>query len=211
MNFTPLQNDATRSPRPLDQRKIGLLNKKDKQQSAKLKPILCNPSEVANATALGFQPLSQSVVKGVEKFVFFVGYQRSGHSIIGSVMDAHPDIVIANKYFLFSECAAQLEFGASIFENKTQLFNELYKNSYLTSKCGWRSDSNTSKGYNLDIGGQWQGTFRQLRVIGDKSGGRTTLTIMQSHRGEECLDQIVESLNMSAIAVHVVRYIIPMT
>ena len=66
-------------------------------------------------------------MEGVEKFVFFVGYPRSGHSIIGSVMDAHPDIVIAHEYFLFSECASQLKVGASIFENKIQLFNELYK------------------------------------------------------------------------------------
>jgi len=42
-----------------------------------MKPKLsvCNPGKT-NTTALGFQPLSQSVVEGVEKFVFFVGYQR---------------------------------------------------------------------------------------------------------------------------------------
>ncbi len=203
-SLIPLQNGSIRPPRPLA---IGLQNEKDRlrQQSVKMKPklLVCNPGKT-NTTALGFQPLSQSVVEGVEKFVFFVGYQRSAHSIIGSVMDAHPDIVIAHEYFLFSECASQLKVGASIFKNKTQLFNELYKNSYLSSKCGWRSDSNTSKGYNLDIGDQWQGKFHQLRVIGDKSGGSAT-KFMQSDKGNKCLDQMVDSLNMSIIAVHVVR------
>ena len=203
-SFIPLQNGSIR-PHPLNLHAIGLQNKKDRRQSVKMKPKLsvCNPGKT-NATALGFQPLSQSVMEGVEKFVFFVGYPRSGHSIIGSVMDAHPDIVIAHEYFLFSECASQLKVGASIFKNKTQLFNELYKNSYLSSKCGWRSDGNTSKGYSLDVGNQWQGKFHQLRVIGDKSGGSAT-NFMQYKKGNECLDQMVGSLNMSIIAVHVVR------
>ena len=119
-------------------------------------------------------------------------------------MDAHPDIVIAHEYFLFSQCASQLRVGASIYENKTQLFNKLYKNSYLSSKCGWRSDSNTSKGYNLDVGTQWQGKFRQLRVIGDKSGGKTS-QVMKSHTGNKCLEQMTDGLNLQIIAAHVVR------
>ena len=200
INFTGLQNHPSS---PLNRHKIWLQNKKDRPQSVKIKPKLsvCSPKEVANVTALGFQPLSQSVVEGVEKFVFFVGYPRSGHSLIASVMDAHPDIVIAHEYLIFLKCALQLKVGV---ENKTQLFNELYKNSYISSKCGWRSDSNTSKGYNLDVGSQWEGTFRQLRVIGDKSGGSTS-DLMESGEGGKCLEQMVSDLNMSVIAVHIVR------
>ena len=203
INFTAHKNDTIQSPPdPLNQHAIGLQNR---QQSVTFKPklSLCTPRK-ANATALGFQPLSQSVVEGVEKFVFFVGYPRSGHSIIGSVMDAHPDIVIAHEYFLFSGCASQLRVGASIFENKTQLFNELYKNSYLSSKCGLRSEDNARKGYSLDVGTQWRGTFRQLRVIGDKSGGKTS-NVMKSRTRNKCLEQLVDGLNLQIIAVHVVR------
>ena len=208
INFTELQNDTIHPSSSLNRHKIWLQNTTDTKilMNAKMKPKLsvCNPEEVANVTALGFQPLSQSVVESVEKFVFFVGYGKSGHSLIGSVMDAHPDIVIANEYFLFLKCAPQLKAGASIFDTKTHLFNELYKNSYLSSKCGWRSDSKTSKGYNLDVGSQWAGTFRQLRVIGDKSGG-TTSDLMESGKGYKCLEQMVGDLNMSVVAVHVVR------
>ena len=200
INFTARKNDTIHSPpSPLNRQASGLQNKKDREQNATVKPK-CNLGK----TALGFQPLSQSVVEGVEKFVFFVGYPRSGHSIIASVMDAHPDIVIAHEHFLFSECASQLEVGASIFENKTQLFNELYKNSYRSSKCGWRSDSNTRKGYNLNVGSQWQGTFRRLRVIGDKSGGKTT-HVLELGKGNKCLEQMADGLNLQIIAVHVVR------
>ena len=89
INFTARKNDTIHSPpSPLNRHAIVLQNKMDRQQNVTFKPkfSLCNPGKT-NATALGFQPLSQSVVEGVEKFVFFVGYLRSGHSIIGSVMD----------------------------------------------------------------------------------------------------------------------------
>ena len=33
---------------------------------------------------------TQEVINHIEKFVFFVGYPRSGHSIVGSLMDAYP-------------------------------------------------------------------------------------------------------------------------
>ena len=41
--------------------------------------------------------LSQQDADGVEKFVFFVGYARSGSSIVGSMVDAHPNMIIANE------------------------------------------------------------------------------------------------------------------
>ena len=44
--------------------------------------------------------LSRELVDGVKKFVFFVGY---GHSIIGSLMDAHPHVAISNEFFLFTK------------------------------------------------------------------------------------------------------------
>ena len=50
-----------------------------------------------------FIPLSKQTVEDVEKFVFFIGYPRSGHSIIASLMDAHPNIVIAHQYNVFGE------------------------------------------------------------------------------------------------------------
>lgn len=39
--------------------------------------------------------LKQQDIDSVKKFVFFIGYARSGHSIIASLLDAHPNIVMA--------------------------------------------------------------------------------------------------------------------
>jgi hypothetical protein len=33
----------------------------------------------------------------VRTFILFVGYPRSGHSLIGSIMDAHPNVIIAHE------------------------------------------------------------------------------------------------------------------
>ena len=44
-----------------------------------------------------FQPLPLSVINRVKIYVFFVGVARSGHSIVGAVLDSHPHIVISNR------------------------------------------------------------------------------------------------------------------
>ena len=162
--------------------------------------------ELKNAAALGFHPLSQFMINHVEKFLFFIGYPRSGHSMIGSVLDAHPNVVIANEYKIFPKCVSELhkDPNTTILNNKTTLFNDLYRNSFLSSKCGWRSAMKTSKGYNFAIPAQWQGKFSHLRVIGDKSGGYTS-SALQYESGVECLRRISSEIGVPVVAVHVVR------
>jgi hypothetical protein len=162
----------------------------------------CNGKAMLTS-GVGFSNLSLSVVNSVEKFVFFVGYARSGHSMIGSVMDAHPDMVIAHEYFLFDKCVDLLKQSKDIFKEKVVLFNSLFANSFLTSKCGWRSDTNTVKGYNFNLNLHWQGTFNQLRVIGDKSGN-SAAHLLATALGQSCLQNMV-SLNVPLVAIHVVR------
>ena len=157
----------------------------------------------AMLTSNGFSNLSLSNVSSVEKFVFFVGYARSGHSMIGSVIDAHPDMVIAHEYFLFDKCIDMLKQGKDMFEDKVKLFNSLYVNSFLTAKCGWRSGANSAKGYNFKMNLHWQGTFNRLSVIGDKSGGSAAEWIATAV-GQSCLQNMMK-LNVPLVAIHVVR------
>ena len=164
---------------------------------------LCNGKTLPNSD-VGFDSLPQSTVVGVEKFMFFVGYPRSGHSMIGSLLDAHPDMVIAHEHFLFEKCVSMLKKHKNIFEDKVELFNALFTNSFLTSKCGWRSSTNTSKGYNFDFNFKWQGTFNHLRVIGDKSGGSASQWL-KTNVGNSCLQNMINSLDIPVIALHVVR------
>ena len=152
-----------------------------------------------------FVNLTESEVAGVKLLVFFVGYGRSGHSIVGSILDAHPNMVIAHEYYLFEKLlAVQHE---KRIRTKANLFNELYWNSYHSTVSGWRSDRVTRKGYNLRINGTWQGQFDQrLSVIGDKTGGSTAAMY---HTSPQLFKAALKRLDMLSgiphAAIHVVR------
>jgi len=114
--------------------------------------------------------LSQEDISSVEKFVFFVGYPRSSHSVIGSLMDAHPNMIVAHEYNIF------VKWRRMRLNNRQRLYTALYNNSHrnaYTSR-GWRSSKRVHKGYTLDVSGGWQGRFTKLKVIGDKSGGQAS-------------------------------------
>ncbi len=121
-----------------------------------------------------FSPLSPVVVSGVKLFVLFIGYFRSGHSIVGSLLDAHPNVVIAHEFntFRWLSQVQQQNLGQIPREKiKEQLFNKLYGNTFNnTFKNGKRSEND--KGYNLTIHNSWQGRYnKRIDVIGDKNGG----------------------------------------
>ena len=159
-----------------------------------------------------FEPLSKVEVDGVEKFVSFIGFSRSGHSFVGAMMDAHPNVVIAHEYYVLRKCLPQKQ---PQLQSKAALFNALYKNSYSQSQDGWRSESKSKKdakksvqrrGYNLHINTKWQGSFSQLRVIGDKGAGSLSDSFFQNPRSTtECFNLLKETVKVPVVLLHVVR------
>ena len=107
--------------------------------------------------------LSQSDIDSVETFLIFIGWPRSCHSIIGSMLDAHPNVVIAHDYFLFRKLKLKRNKRPTV--NLSQLYSQLFY--WSTVNDDFR---NLKKGYSLNINGSWQGSFTELKVIGDKSG-----------------------------------------
>ena len=109
--------------------------------------------------------LGRQIINEVKYLVMFIGYSRSGHSLIGSLLDAHPDVVIANEYNLLEKW---LEFDPN-HRNKEHLFQQLYLNSYNESRKGDRSaeDCIYKTKYNYLVPNQWQGTFNKtIKVNG---------------------------------------------
>lgn len=152
---------------------------------------IINKAEKFVSTTMTAQPksdLSQDLINKVEKFVFFIGYPRSGHSIVGSFMDAHPHMVVAHEFMLFrkvKELSLKQEMDKiSLLQNKSYLFNSLYHASIRDSKMGWRSRSSDSKNYTLTVDSPWVGKYdRYISVIGDKCGGITSNTYNESPGG----------------------------
>ena len=102
----------------------------------------------------------------VNRFVMFFGFARSGHSWIGSLLDASPNALIGN------EVDALRMYNTKI--NKTETFSKLARSSFFCGKY------DRLQAYNYTIPGLWQGKVRdKLEVIGDKRGGRSTYTLLQ--------------------------------
>ena len=40
---------------------------------------------------------------GVQSFVLFVGYPRSSHSLVGAILDSHPEIIIPHEFDLLNK------------------------------------------------------------------------------------------------------------
>lgn len=131
----------------------------------------------------------QALFNQVERFCFFVGYPRSGHTLIGSLVDAHRDVVIANEL----DVLRYLRLGFT----RNQLYALLLKNDRNFTDGGrmW-----TGSDYNVP--GGWQGTFRTLRVIGDKKGGVSTLHLRDR---PELLDRLRRTVRVPLLVVHVTR------
>ena len=154
-------------------------------------------------TTLSHDHLSQSDIDGVETFLLFVGWPRSCHSIIGSMLDAHPNTVIAHEYGLFQRM--NKDKGLSL--NRSQLYNELYKNAYMSLTTeGPRDSRNDRRGYTLNVDGSWQGRFTSLRVIGDKSGGKTVMQYkLDSENFKRLYQQLAASVKVPIKVLQIIR------
>jgi hypothetical protein len=107
----------------------------------------------------------ESVYTDLQAFCLFIGYPKSGHSLVGALLDAHPDMVVAHE-------ADVLKYVAAGF-GRDQLVALLVRRERERVEAGHRSGS----GYGYAVPDSWQGRYRRLTVIGDKKGGRTTLRL----------------------------------
>ena len=151
--------------------------------------------------------LTEEDITGIEKFVIFVGYARSGHSIIGSLMDAHPNMIIAHEYMIFNKWDSE-ELHYKLNGNRSYLFNELYRRSYgeACSRNGYRSKNKDSKGYTLFVNSSWQGQFKDLKIIGDKSGGKAgKLYSKNSTKAQNFYQEMSNTVKVLIHSLHVVR------
>lgn len=113
--------------------------------------------------ALGIERKAASMpeLDQVRTFCLFIGYPRSGHSLVSSVLDAHPNA-------LFSHRLNSLGYLRRGFDEK-QLRYMAVRNAQRFGTGGRRLT-----GYQYDIAGQHQGGFTELLVVGDQEGKQTT-------------------------------------
>lgn len=132
-----------------------------------------------------------AVFSDVSTFRMFIGYPRSGHSLIGSLLDAHPNIIIGHEV----DALGIVSRGAT----QAELFTALLDNSEYYARFGrdWT-------GYSYSIPGQWQGRYENLRIIGDKKGGQSSLWIVRAPGILEKL-RIILGPSVKIKVFHIVR------
>jgi len=101
----------------------------------------------------------------IKAFCMFIGYQRSGHSFIGALLDAHPNAAMGMEV----DALNLVRLGY----NRNQIFYCLVRNSEIFT----RKLNNIWTGYSYAVEGLYQGKFTDLKIIGDKKGGKSTLQL----------------------------------
>jgi hypothetical protein len=125
----------------------------------------------------------------VEAFCIFIGYPRSGHSLLGSLLDAHPEMVIAHEL----DVLRLVEAGWPRQALYSRILN--HDATFTASGRQWF-------GYDYRVPDQWQGRFSALRVIGDKKGGKTTERLGPR---PDLLPRLRRTVAVPVRLVHVVR------
>lgn len=124
-----------------------------------------------------------------KKFCFFIGHPRSGHSIVGALLDAHPDIVISHELHVFD----LLSQGAG----KKEILTKILAASFAQAQKGRREGLRE-----YSVPGLWQGTIKHFKVIGDKKGCGTSEILMNRF---ELIELLKKTLEMDIRIIHVLR------
>jgi len=102
----------------------------------------------------------------VNYVLLFIGYFRSGHSLVSSLLDAHPNIVISDENHVVRMWRTLPE------ERKTRdhLFQVIYEQSYKEAVLGQRSTENCypTINYKYQVPNQWQGRFDKFIQVRNK-------------------------------------------
>jgi hypothetical protein len=127
--------------------------------------------------------------EAMEHFALFAGYARSGHTVLASILDAHPDAIVANEL----DAVGFLERGFS----RAQILHMINVNARETAAAG-----NEWTGYDYSVPGGWQGRVREPLVMGDKKAGVTLRRLMKD---PGLLERLRGEMRVPLRILHVVR------
>ena len=143
--------------------------------------------------------LPQFVIDNIKTYVFFLGHAHSGHSIVGSLMDGHPHMVISHEADVFTKLSKR-----TLRPTKQDIFNTVWNNTMQTIINGHRAKH--VKGYDLLVDGLYQGKYvDHIDVIGDKKGGSTANLLLTHPKKWSGAYNILKSLNVPLKVIQVYR------
>jgi hypothetical protein len=129
---------------------------------------------------------------GVAGFLLFIGHTKSGGSLLGALIDAHPNAVVADE----TDVIQYSEAGFA----RHQIFDVLVRGAEREAAKG-RVTARRIQPYSLAVPGQWQGRHEAIRVIGDSRAGPTTRRIADDPAALERLQDVLGGIPIHFIQV----------
>jgi len=127
----------------------------------------------------------------VRAYCLFLGTPRSGHSLVGMMLNAHRNAVIAHSLDVPRRLAAGYR--------RNQLYWLILRRD---RKFTYRRGS-VGAGYDYAIPGQWQGRYESLEVIGHKRGGGASRAFAAD---PTLFERFARTVGVPMRVIHVVRH-----
>lgn len=139
--------------------------------------------------------LHRQLWKNVHAATLFIGYPRTGASMTGALLDAHPNMVFAQELHLLRA----MELGFS----RHQIFALILQNSRQFVQSGTAGQGHVvGSKYSYAVPNQWQGRHQELLVVGDKQAPGTTLHLT---RRPELVSKLADRLGVRIRMIHMIR------
>ncbi len=119
---------------------------------------------IAHSALEGFR--NRRTFREVERFFLMLGYTHSGSTLVGTLLNAHPEMVVAQETDV-------LRFVRPGMTRNTLFGMVLHRDRQFAGI------ERSYHGYEYDVPDGYQGRFTSLRVIGDKHAGRATRRFQQ--------------------------------
>jgi len=137
----------------------------------------------------------QDDFKGVTTTFLFIGHTKSGGSLLGAMLDAHPAIACSDELDILEH----LERGFS----GRQIMALITRNSRREALKG-RVTARRLEAYTLAVPGQWQGRYTNLTAVGDARAGKSTRRLADR---PALLDQLRSAVSPASVKlIQVVRH-----
>lgn len=136
--------------------------------------------------------MSPALFRDVRTFCVFVGHNKSGTSMTGALLDAHPGAIVSDE----EDALQYVPEGFS----REQIFHLLLHGSRREALKG-RVTARRLTPYSYLVPGQWQGRHRTLQVIGDSTSGTTTRRLASDPRLLERLQGLMGGVDVKLIQV----------
>lgn len=127
----------------------------------------------------------------VRDYVMFLGHARSGGTLAGALLDAHPNAIIGDEVDVFQYVNAGFE--------REQIFHILLERSQRQAKKGHVKAGRDQKQYSYYVPNASQGSYERLLVIGNRKAGISTQRIGSDPHALERLQKLLGNIRLKFI------------